>query len=651
MANFLSSISVDGSITLGTSSLSTNELDVSSGAFKLDVAADITLDAGGQDIILSDDGTIFGTFSNSSGFQIRSRIDDADMFLRGVDNGTEFNALRLDMSDAGWAHFNSGIAVGGGVNAISTFEGTVDVNGAVSTFGAGGTGTGDAVVSIDGGSGTGGEAYLRLTRGGSSGFILNHTATSIEHRATANIPQRFYTNDTLTLTLGASQDATFAGSLSASISADSDSTYTGIVVSESGLLKYRTKAQIRSDIGAGTGDGTITTVASGAGLQGGATSGIATLSVDYAGTDNYILATPYGSETPVGADTIAFVDSDNNVHSATISDLPFSNNSGTVTSVAVTVGTGLDVSGSPITSSGTIDIDLDLTEITVGAGLDTTATGISLDLSELASATGAMGSSDRFVLSSSGGSNRKSTPSLIGLSLFNNDAGFTTNSGTVTGTGSSGRIAIWNSSTGLTSDSDLQWNSSSNKLIFESDYSISDNNGDFELNHDDSDINTTLKGFGGNGALKIQENSIFTSASGFYVPSGYGISAGTTATASGTIRATGNIVAYYSDERLKDFKGNIPDALDKVCQLNGYYYTQNDKAAELGYENYERQVGVSAQEVEKVMPEVVETAPISYDNDDDYLTVDYGRLVPLLIESIKELKNEIEILKSKSCGN
>ena len=111
MANFLSSISVDGTITLGTSSLSTNELDVSSGAFKLDVAADITLDAGGQDIILSDDGTIFGTFSNSSGFQIRSRIDDADMFLRGVDNGTEFNALRLDMSDAGWAHFNSGIAV------------------------------------------------------------------------------------------------------------------------------------------------------------------------------------------------------------------------------------------------------------------------------------------------------------------------------------------------------------------------------------------------------------------------------------------------------------------------------------------------------------------------------------------------------------
>ena len=66
------------------------------------------------------------------------------------------------------------------------------------------------------------------------------------------------TNDTIALTLDTSQNATFAGSLSASISADSDSTYTGIVVSESGLLKYRTKAQIRSDIGAGTGSGNVT---------------------------------------------------------------------------------------------------------------------------------------------------------------------------------------------------------------------------------------------------------------------------------------------------------------------------------------------------------------------------------------------------------
>lgn len=132
-----------------------------------------------------------------------------------------------------------------------------------------------------------------------------------------------------------------------------------LVLDSSGNVDFRTGAEVRSDIGAGTGDGTITAVASGAGLQGGATSGIATLAVDYAGTDNYILATPYGSETPVGADTIAFVDSDNNVHKGTISSLPFTDNLGTVTSVAISGGTGISVSGSPITSSGTITITND----------------------------------------------------------------------------------------------------------------------------------------------------------------------------------------------------------------------------------------------------------------------------------------------------
>ena len=83
----------------------------SAGALLLDAAADITIDAGGGDIILSDDATIFGTISSGSGsnIQIRSRINNADMFLRGVDDGTEFNALTLDMSDAGTAIFNHNV--------------------------------------------------------------------------------------------------------------------------------------------------------------------------------------------------------------------------------------------------------------------------------------------------------------------------------------------------------------------------------------------------------------------------------------------------------------------------------------------------------------------------------------------------------------
>ena len=88
----------------------------SSGALLLDAATDITIDAGGGDIILSDDATIFGTISSGSGsnLQIRSRINNADMFFRGVDDGTEFNALTLDMSAGGNATFAGDVTISGG---------------------------------------------------------------------------------------------------------------------------------------------------------------------------------------------------------------------------------------------------------------------------------------------------------------------------------------------------------------------------------------------------------------------------------------------------------------------------------------------------------------------------------------------------------
>jgi len=113
---------------------------------------------------------------------------------------------------------------------------------------------------------------------------------------------------------------------------------------------------------------------------------------------------------------------------------------------------------------------------------------------------------------------------------------------------------------------------------------------------------------------------------------------------SGQIRATNNITAYYSDERLKTFSGTIPDALAKITMLNGYYFTENDHAKSFGFNNDRVQVGVSAQEVQAVLPEVVTDAPFS----GEYLTVWYDKLVPLLIEAIKELKAEVEELKSGS---
>lgn len=112
----------------------------------------------------------------------------------------------------------------------------------------------------------------------------------------------------------------------------------------------------------------------------------------------------------------------------------------------------------------------------------------------------------------------------------------------------------------------------------------------------------------------------------------------------GEIRATNNVTAYYSDDRLKTKLGGIQDALAKVKTLSGFYYEANQTAQDLGYEVI-REVGVSAQQVQAVLPEIVVPAPI----DDKYLTVRYEKLIPLLIEAIKELEAKLEqLIKDKS---
>jgi len=111
----------------------------------------------------------------------------------------------------------------------------------------------------------------------------------------------------------------------------------------------------------------------------------------------------------------------------------------------------------------------------------------------------------------------------------------------------------------------------------------------------------------------------------------------------GEIRATADITSNYSDERLKNIHGTIPNALDKVKSLGGYYFTENETAKSLGYNNDAQQVGVIAQEVEKVLPEAVKPAPI----DDKYLTVQYEKMVPLLIEAMKEQQAKIEELEAR----
>ena len=109
------------------------------------------------------------------------------------------------------------------------------------------------------------------------------------------------------------------------------------------------------------------------------------------------------------------------------------------------------------------------------------------------------------------------------------------------------------------------------------------------------------------------------------------------------VRSTGDIIAFYSDDRLKKIFDNIANPLDKVLKLNGFNFVQNEIADELLpiYKGV-KQVGLSAQQVHEVLPEVVKEAPIG----EGYMTVQYERIVPLLIEAIKELNDKVEELKN-----
>ena len=94
----------DAAVTIGTSS----------GNITLDSPADIILDADGADVFFKDAGTTFGQIRNASNnLRIQSSIQDADIVFRGDDGGSTITALTLDMSEAGFATFNSGVKISG----------------------------------------------------------------------------------------------------------------------------------------------------------------------------------------------------------------------------------------------------------------------------------------------------------------------------------------------------------------------------------------------------------------------------------------------------------------------------------------------------------------------------------------------------------
>jgi hypothetical protein len=110
---------------------------------------------------------------------------------------------------------------------------------------------------------------------------------------------------------------------------------------------------------------------------------------------------------------------------------------------------------------------------------------------------------------------------------------------------------------------------------------------------------------------------------------------------SGGITATGEVTAYFSDLRLKTNIVPIADALDKVEAINGVTFDPNEAALALGIDA-RHQMGVIAQEVEAVAPELVCDSAFA-----GYKTVRYDKLTALLIEAVKELSAKVKTLEAQ----
>ena len=161
-----------------------------------------------------------------------------------------------------------------------------------------------------------------------------------------------------------------------------------------------------------------------------------------------------------------------------------------------------------------------------------------------------------------------------------------------------------------------------------------------ELPHNDTLVGSISSIFIGNDTASNWRNIAFATANGDAkvvniegTSSNLQVNPGTAG-----LRVKGDITAFYSsDEQLKDNITPIPDALEKVISISGNTFNWNEKSE---YEG-KSEVGVIAQEVEQLdLPGVTTT------RDNGYKAVRYEKLVPLLIEAIKELKAEVDELKS-----
>jgi hypothetical protein len=154
----------------------------------------------------------------------------------------------------------------------------------------------------------------------------------------------------------------------------------------------------------------------------------------------------------------------------------------------------------------------------------------------------------------------------------------------------------------------------------------------------------TINGGGGGTALRLNSggditlyNGANTGAASIFCDTNGELKTNDNAYIGGALNVVGDITAFYSsDERLKDNITPIEDPLTKVLSISGNTFDWNDKSSHTG-----KDIGVIAQEIEKVLPEIVTT------RDNGYKAVQYEKLTALLIEAVKELSHKVDDLQQK----
>jgi len=129
-----------------------------------------------------------------------------------------------------------------------------------------------------------------------------------------------------------------------------------------------------------------------------------------------------------------------------------------------------------------------------------------------------------------------------------------------------------------------------------------------------------------------------------------------TLTVDGAIICSRGITTSFSDNRLKDYTSNIANPIDLINRLNGFHFVPNELAHNYGFSRAP-DIGLSAQEVQSILPEIVKIAPFDMLRDernnivsrsgDNYLTICYEKMAPLFVESIKALKKELNELRAE----